>query len=135
MNYIADTNIIVRLLVQDDAKQVGKLVELIHTGKVNLILTSHVIIETCRVLQSRYNLSNAKIASALCALLQTDEVIQADEWIEEALALYSDKNVDILDAYLAVRSKRLKTPVLSWDQDFRKLDCEWYTPSELNGAG
>ncbi|WP_127585005.1 PIN domain-containing protein [Paenibacillus koleovorans] len=132
MNVLVDTNVIVRLLVQDDLKQLGELVNLLDTGKINLVVTPFVVIESCWVLKSRYQIPSSAIAKALLAFLQSDEVMNEDSYIEEALERFAEKNVDILDAYLSVRSKSLKIPVLTWDKDFRKLDCEFYTPTELN---
>lgn len=45
--------------------------------------------------------------------------------------MYSYKNVDFADALIASKSNN-DLAVLTWDKkDFKKLECEYYTPEEL----
>lgn len=62
-------------------------------------------------------------------VVEVEEDIVIDAW-----RLYSEKNVDCADALLSVKSKR-NFYVLTWDKkDFQKINCEYFTPSDLIGT-
>lgn len=72
-----DTNIAVRLLVNDDPAQTGKIVSLFKTDKIYIPKT--VVLETELVLRGVYTLEREAINSALRALLSLEQVIAEDE--------------------------------------------------------
>ena len=68
-----DTNILVRLIVNDDPKQVSKARALMVGGSV--AITSGVLIETVWVLSKTYALDRPTVARALAAVLALPNVV------------------------------------------------------------
>jgi predicted nucleic-acid-binding protein len=130
--YIGDTNIIIRLFTKDDDEQVNTLVELVDTGNVTLFISTIVVIESCWVLKSAYKLSNKEIGQAFLDLFDSENVQLAEPSIKEVIEVFSQYSIDVVDVYLAEKSKSINMPVLTWNsKDFRKLNCEFYKPEEL----
>jgi predicted nucleic-acid-binding protein len=67
-----DTNIIVRLIVNDDAKQVGEARRLMQRNAI--LVTSTVVLETEWVLRSVYNLQPQQILAGLTRLFGLENV-------------------------------------------------------------
>ena len=86
-----DTNVVVRLLVEDDADQTRRAEQLWRSALADggVFLPAVVIIETGWVLRSAYRFDRATIVGALRRLLALEgvSVEGADEW-HEALARY-----------------------------------------------
>ncbi|MNW60347.1 tRNA(fMet)-specific endonuclease VapC [compost metagenome] len=132
MDFLADTNILVRLFTQDDKEQFKKVSEMLDSGDFQIIVSSPVIIETCWVLKSHYKHSNVDVGNALLSLSQIDNIIFEEDYMKDALRLFVDQgNVDIVDCYLSAKSKTINMPVVTWDSDFKKLGCEYYKPNQL----
>lgn len=75
----ADTNVALRLILEDDEEQVAAVRAIMADQRLFLPLT--VILETGWVLASRYQMPRANLADALAALLVLDrvEVSRADQ--------------------------------------------------------
>lgn len=106
---LADTNVFIRLFVQDDPAQAAaavSLIERVRSGALTLVVTPIVMVEVAWVLASAYRLTNAQIRDYLFAILNTDgiEVAQAD-LISAAADLFVVHNIDFADAFNAVWSK------------------------------
>lgn len=72
-----DTNIVVRLLVADDAGQTGRARRLLESE--DCFLSKTVLLETDWVLRSRYGRSPAEVATALDALTRLERIRMEDE--------------------------------------------------------
>lgn len=133
--FIADTNILVRLLTNDDDGQVRILTNLLEQGKCTLYVVPVVIIETYWVLKSVYKFDKLSITQALLDLIESEEVqMEEEEVILLTLQKFSQINVDLVDIYLAEKAKSVGEPILSWNRKhFKKLDCEFYSPEDLEG--
>ena len=135
MKLLADTNIILRLLTQDDAEQFRHISNMLESRKYELIITAVTITEACWILRNkagRYKLNNETIGNIFLDLLAVENILPEDEHIRTALHLFTEvKNVDFVDCYLSAKSKNSNTAVTTWDNDFRKLSCEYYKPSDL----
>ena len=99
----ADTNLFLRYLTNDVPAQADLVESLLHRaakGKVNLVTTSMVIAEIVWTLESYYELDKKEIQTMILGILNTDglEVIDSDS-ILQATVLYTDKNVDFIDAF------------------------------------
>lgn len=129
----ADTNIIVRLLAKDDESQKRNIVNAIHNEKIKLLICDVVVIECCWVLKHYYNLTNDVIGNALIQLGEVENInFESEEIMKYTLRKFSIlKNVDIVDVFLSVVSNNKGTPVLTYDKDFKKLDCEYYQPDQI----
>lgn len=93
---VIDTNIVVRLLVNDDRSQVRRAARLVASGPVSM-LTS-VVMEVEWVLRKTYAFSPADITRALRAFMGLDSVkVEAPDTVEQALDAYVN-GMDFADA-------------------------------------
>jgi predicted nucleic-acid-binding protein len=96
-----DTNLLVRLLVQDDASQaraVERLVVRARRDRTPLFVSDVVLCELVWVLTRRAKQSRAGIADALERLLDTESIVVADPSVARgALAAYRDGSGDFAD--------------------------------------
>ena len=98
-----DTNVLVRYIMQDDAKQAAKATKLIESlspdapGFVTLVS----VIELVWVLSSCFDLTREQIAQALNALLRAKQLVvdQADQ-VVRALRTYSSSSADFADCLI-----------------------------------
>lgn len=95
-----DTNVIVRYIMQDDARQsklASRLIESLtveEPGFVPLV----VVIELVWVLSSSFELVRAQVVSALEILLQTKEIqVERAEVVWRAVRIYRDSSADFAD--------------------------------------
>jgi predicted nucleic-acid-binding protein len=106
-----DTNVVVRLLVQDDAAQlrrVQKALEKECTEENPGLVNSIVLVETVWVLGSAYGYDRQNIAHAVETLLQIREFeVQCQDEAWEALTHYRSGNSDFADCYLAAINRKL----------------------------
>jgi len=116
-----DTNLFIRYLTNDDpvlADRVEKLLDEASSGNIALISTELVMAETVWVLESSYNLTHIQITPLLRSILATPglEIINGDI-VSGALVLYEQKNIDFVDAYIAVlMEKRGIKEIYSYDR-------------------
>ena len=106
-----DTNVLVRLLVSDDALQTRRARTLIDRAleRDDAILVSlPVIIETEWVLRSRYGFDKPSTLKSLRDLLSARELTFEDEpAIEEALYRWNDGAAGFVDCLIAAHNRRL----------------------------
>lgn len=106
-----DTNVLVRLLVADDAAQTRKARLLIEKCEVRheaVLVSIAVIVEVEWVLRSRYEMSKPEIVAAFRALLAAVELTFEDESaVEEALYTWLDSPAGFVDCLIAARNRRL----------------------------
>lgn len=98
-----DTNVIVRYIMQDDAKQSPKANALIETltpetpGFVSIVS----IVELVWVLGSCYDLKREQVAQALDALLRTKEIVMdRADLVVKALRVFSGSTADFADCVI-----------------------------------
>lgn len=98
-----DTNVLVRYIMQDDAKQSPKATALIesldadHPGFVTLVS----VIELYWVLTSCYDLTNSQVKTALEALLRAKQIVvdRADQ-VLRALRVFDAGKADFADCLI-----------------------------------
>ena len=117
-----DTNVLVRLIVRDDEKQVRRAEDFVAQGA----WVSHiVVVETVWVLESVYSLSADRIAATIETLLGTRTFsFQEPEVLEEALGRFRrHPKVGFSDCVVAgVARKAGHTPLGTFDRNFAKLE-------------
>lgn len=132
--FLVDTNVLVRLIAKDDEKKfqtILKLIEKVDNGEYILLIPVITIAECCWLFESFYKLPKSLIAQYLIDILESENVEAEDQDSVEILKVYGEKNVDFADALLSLKSTR-RLAVLTWDKkDFKKLDCEFYSPNDL----
>jgi len=98
-----DTNVLVRYVMQDDAKQAAKAAKLIESltvdapGFVSLVS----VVELGWVLSSCYDLTRDQVAQAFEALLRTKElVIDRADQVLKALRVFKASSADFADCLI-----------------------------------
>lgn len=125
VTYLADTNILVRLYIQDNSEQFNLSLQILNDckrGKIKITVLSEVVPEIEYVLRKVYKIDRKTIANHLLELIKTTyiNIEKRDIW-KEAIKVYSKNNLDIIDAVLFVESQNRKNEILSFDKDFRKI--------------
>lgn len=131
--YLVDTNILVRLLINDDLKQHTDLLNLLRTKEIEFFVPSLVIFETYWVLSSRYKIDKDNIVSFMIEFNDANNVfLEESALIYSTLTIFKNTNVDFVDTYLSEKARLVNLPVLTWNKkDFNKLKSESYAPFEL----
>lgn len=123
-----DTNVLVRWLTDDDAKQsviVARLFELAIEKDERLFVPATVILETEWVLRSCYRFDKPLVIAALDALLGVIELeFQTESELEQALWLFKQAGApDFADClHVALVSQAGQGPLLTFDERAGKLD-------------
>jgi len=129
-----DANVLLRFLTGEPkpmAEQAARLMRRAEQGEVLLVLSPLVIAEMVWVLKSFYRHSFDEISRVVIPLLSADGVeVEDRELLIRAIELARDKNVDFLDAVLALQVVRHGETVCTFDEtDFKRLPASWMLPS------
>ena len=114
-----DTNVLVRYLAQDDAKQSALASRLIEQrlkpnerGFISLVA----LLETVWVMESRYGASAELVAEILADLLDTATLeVQDAQAVREAAQRYREGGVDLHDCLIVSLARQRKAQVVSFD--------------------
>lgn len=121
----ADTNLLLRHLVQDhesQATQASGLIAASDRGDVSIIVLPVVLAECVYVLESYYRFGRAKIAEVLGILLEGPGVEIADLTIYiDALDRYGDGKAHFVDCVLAAHGAARQVPVATFDAGFKRF--------------
>ncbi|XID91589.1 hypothetical protein ACF3MZ_24245 [Paenibacillaceae bacterium WGS1546] len=145
--FVADANTGLRMLVGDADLNAAKtpeqrteilkmnhyslrLMAEVDEGRTTLVFDDSVIEEMVFTLRSYYKLPRDEISKSLLLLMEADNV-ETSELIRDTIRLYGTMNIDVVDIKLSLLSKQLNVPVLTWDRDFFKLNCEHFAPSDI----
>lgn len=121
-----DTNILARLIVQDDPAQCSAARLLIGrhaaVGSV-LFVPVTVVLELEWVLRSRYGLGKAEVVQTLSTLLSAQELsLESEQALEVALYGYSLGTADFADClHVALASQAGEQPLWTFDKSAAKL--------------
>jgi len=106
-----DTDVLVRLLIADDAEQTRRarqLVEKALSRNEAILISLPVLIETEWVLRSRYELDKRTILTALRSLLATRDLAFEDEAaVEEALFHWNESVCGFTDCLISAHNRQL----------------------------
>jgi predicted nucleic-acid-binding protein len=106
-----DTNVLVRFLVRDDARQFERARRLIQREAERgepVLISLLVLLEAEWVLRSRYQLSKGEIADAVSALLDAAEVrFESEPIVEEALHVWRDSAAEFADCLIGAHHRSL----------------------------
>lgn len=122
-----DTNILVRLLVDDDPRQAAKVEALVFASERKrepLFLPLTVTLELEWVLRSRYHFSKDAVLSTLSNLLETREITFQDEAsVERALYFYRSQKADFAEClHLGCAMTHGQLPFLTFDRQAARLE-------------
>jgi predicted nucleic-acid-binding protein len=118
-----DTNILVRILVEDEQQPIQVQTARQFAKKNSpLFIPQLVQVELVWVLDSAYHLEKTEIIHALQHLLENEAfTLQNMEQFEAALRLYQISNVGFSDCLIQVESQEAGCDVITFDKKFAKL--------------
>ncbi len=122
-----DTNVLVRFLVRDDAKQADEAEQFIlgFSGlESSLFIAITVLLETEWVLRSVYSFPKEDVLSTFVGLLEARELhIQEEATVERAIFLYREHNVDFADClHVATAFTHDRLPLKSFDRQATRVE-------------
>lgn len=128
-----DANVILRFLTgepEDMHERSVRLMAKADRGEVRLFVPHIVAAEVVWVLKSFYNHPMAKIADVFVAFISAPGVeVEDRDLLIQAMNLSRDKNVDFIDAVLALQAAAQDEEVCTFDKtDFKRLPVRWVLP-------
>lgn len=124
--YFADANIFLRFILKDHEKLTAKSRQYFSQAKskqITLIVLSEIILEIEYVLRKVYKISRKEIGVHLSNLVNTSFFLISERTIyAEAIKIYNQTNLDLVDIFLFLKAKKENAQVLSFDRDFKKLN-------------
>ena len=125
---LPDTNVVLRYLLRDDAAQYARAAEFfenVRVGKEKAIIIESVLVECVYILMKFYKVPKREVADNLTMLLQYKGIANADrKTLVEALRIFAERNVDIVDCIVLARAKQGKGRLFSFDKALNKLHDE-----------
>jgi predicted nucleic-acid-binding protein len=125
---VIDTNILVRLIVNDDENQREACVRLLEKAKhkeLQLYLLPVSVLETVWVMEKYYKLPKKTVREFIEAILNTREIIcEMEEMFKKALAFYEGKNIKFADAIIGCwgMENGIDSIYTYDDKDFKRID-------------
>lgn len=122
-----DTNVLVRLLAADDAKQAAQARALMQRAAQvgeSLFVPLTVVLELEWVLRSRYEYPKEHVLSTLSSLLETRELEFQDEAaVEHALHFYRRSRVDFAEClHLGCGASAGRLPLMTFDRAAARVE-------------
>jgi len=122
-----DTNILLRYLTADDPGKFERCKDLFKRAlekKIVLLTSDMVIAELIRTLNSFYSVPKDEIIEKVTIIVNTPNLkIPDKKLISEVLVLFSQENIDYIDAYNAVFMKNNGcAQIFSYDKDFDRIE-------------
>lgn len=122
----ADTNIFIRLYLQDNPKSsplANGIISACESGKFTLVICPVTILEIIWLLLSFYKIPKEKILLFIEEILLISNIEIIDRpLIEKAISIYKSKTIDVTDAYFASLMEQQKIKqIFSFDHDFDKI--------------
>lgn len=130
---VLDTNLLVRIILQDDltqAKKAERLIEETAGKKETLFVPDVIFSEMIWVLTSLDKIDKDFVIGSANALLG-DVRFEFDhrDRLIDAVGLFQDHNVDFAEAYASAAAIEIGARgVASFDRDVRKLPVKWIQP-------
>ncbi len=119
------TNVLVRYLVKDDARQHAVAVKVIESEShsADFFIPITVALELEWVLRSRYGVDKLGIIDTYTRLLETGGIqFQDESSIERALSLFSEYSADFADClHIAISMSNDVTPFVTFDKKAAKI--------------
>ena len=122
-----DTNVLVRFLVQDDARQGAAATRLIRKGVQSggaLFIPVTVVLELEWVLRSSFTFDKASVLQTMFGLLASFELaFESEGAVEAALGNYADGKADFADClHAALAMMAQEQPLWTFDRAAAKID-------------
>ncbi len=122
---LPDTNVVLRYLLHDDAVQYEKAAEFfenVRVGNEKAIIIESVLVECMYILMKFYKVPKREVANTLTKLLQYKGITNVDrKTLVEALRLFAEQNLDIVDCIVLARVTQGEGRLFSFDKALNKL--------------
>lgn len=121
---IIDTNVVLRYLLKDNEslyQEAKKIFNNIIIGQEKIILTQIVFCEVIFVLTNFYNVSKEDIIDSLNNLLGYKGLIADKKVLFEALKIYKEHNLHIVDCILHAEAYINKYNLITFDKKLNQL--------------
>jgi predicted nucleic-acid-binding protein len=122
---VLDTNVILRYLLKDHPQhfeQAQILMSDVITGKATVYIPDSVLAECVYVLSKFYKVPKTTIYKILTVFLGYTGISRINrDILITSLELFSEHNVDIVDAIVYAIGKKQQWDIFSFDQDMKKF--------------
>lgn len=122
---VLDTNVFLRILLNDIAEQVNKAEKLIlegKNGKKILIVPQAVIFEIAFALEKLYHFPKENIIDKLNSILSSGYFqVQDIDIFKDATQIYKQKNLSLIDCFLYAFALKNNAELFTFDRDLQKL--------------
>lgn len=135
--YFLDTNIFLRIVVNDDrkkAEECASLIALIREGTIRATTSHLVLAEFVWTCLSLYRLKKAEVVKLVRGIISIPHLSLTDEYNTlHALVLYEKYGVKFIDALIASHSffQKHGGSIVSYDTDFDTLGCTRIEPVSI----
>lgn len=123
---VLDTNVILRYLLNDHPQhflQAQLVMAEVITGNTTVYIPDSVLAECVYVLLKVYKIPKSKVCTTLTDIFSLDGISSINrDILNNSLKLFSEHNVDIVDAIVHVTAKQQGWKVFSFDQDMKKFN-------------
>lgn len=125
MSYLIDTNCILRYILNDIPKQ-ADLIEKhflqAKEGKITILVPLLIIGELIYALTKFYKFNKKKVIENIDSILHLEYLdIEERDLLQEALELYSPKNISFVDAIFCAQARLEGRKLLTFDERLKKL--------------
>lgn len=133
MTALLDTNVIIRFLVSDKSPKYRNLYSFfkaLEQGEIKIELKIIVLFQVIFVLKSYYKVPKEDIVENLSSLLKFKGIrLNKKKIVYRALALWREKNLEIVDCYLIACLEGDRQNLLySYDRDFDRFEINRKEP-------
>ena len=122
---LLDANVILRYLLKDEEALFAKasaVLEKAKTGDEKVIILESVLTECVYVLARIYRVDRSTIAAQLRGLFYYKGVVNPDRKdLVDALVIFGQTNLSIVDCILCAKSKNHEMPLLTFDKDLKQI--------------
>lgn len=124
-SFVVDTNVFLRLILDDIPQQADEAEELIKQAKnqkIKLIVPQIVIFEIEFALEKYYGFAKSEIIDKLSSIVSAKYLnIENKDIFNMSIKLYEKSNLSLVDCFLKSYSVNTDSEVFSFDKDFKKL--------------
>ncbi len=124
---LPDTNAIIRYLIRDEEPLYLKAKEFfdkVKNGSARAVIIESVLAECIYVLTKIYKVPRNKAAEGLIDILHYKGITNSDQKeLINALTLFSERNVDIVDCILCMKASSAEACLFSFDNDLNKVSA------------
>ena len=121
---LLDTNAILRFLLNDipeQNKKINQLLRLSKNGKLLIIVPEVVIFETYYSLKTYYDYPKGTLVEVMESLVSSRYFqIESLTEITEALKIYKNENLSLIDSFLFAKSAKLGVELFTFDKKLNK---------------